>query len=156
MNQDNNKMNASLQLVKGEPGDQEWLYRLFRSTMQEHIANAWGWDEQFQKESFNTSLPASNFQILTEFDNKIGGFHLSGKKDHILLDMILVEPNQQRRGHGRYMMDRIKQEANEQKKPIRLSVLKSNPAIEFHKACGYVTTESDFQSIKMQWHGLEL
>ena len=66
------EMNAPLQLVKGMPSDQEWLYSLFRSTMQQHIAIAWGWDEQFQKESFNTSLSAVNFKILTELGTKIG------------------------------------------------------------------------------------
>ena len=145
------EINAPLQLVKGMPSDQEWLYSLFRSTMQQHIAIAWGWDEQFQKESFNTSLSAVNFKILTELGTKIGGFHLSDKLDHIVLDMILVEPSMQRKGYGLFMMEAIKQESRAQKKPIRLSVLKSNPAIEFHKACGYGTTDSDSQSIKMQW-----
>ncbi len=145
------KMNAPLQLIKGTPSDQDWLYSLFRSTMQQHITIAWGWDEQFQKESFNTSLPAANFKILTEKDKKIGGFYLSDKSDHIVLDMILVEPSLQRKGYGLFMMEAIKQESKSKKKPIRLSVLKSNPAIEFHKACGYATTDSDSQSVKMQW-----
>lgn len=145
------EMNATLQLVKGTPADQDWLYSLFRSTMKQHIESAWGWDEQFQKESFNTSLPASGFKILTELGTKIGGFHLSNKSDHLVLDMILVEPSLQRKGYGRAMMESIKGEAKAQKKPIRLSVLKSNPAIKFHKACGYLTTDSDSQSVKMLW-----
>ncbi|MFT4862771.1 MAG: GNAT superfamily N-acetyltransferase [Pseudohongiellaceae bacterium] len=145
-------MNAALQLIKGLPDDQEWLYGLFRSTMKQYIASAWGWDEQFQKESFNTSLSAANFRILTEFDTKIGGYHLSEKSDHIMLDMILVEPGRQRQGHGLFMMETIQQEARARKKPIQLSVLKTNPAIAFHKACGYITTETDSHSVKMQWH----
>ena len=144
-------MNSALKLKKGAAADQDWLYLLFRSTMQQHIANAWGWDERFQKESFNTSLPAANFQILTEFDTKVGGFHLSDKSDHIALDMILVEPLFQRKGYGFFMMESIKKQASASKKPIKLSVLKTNPAIEFHKACGYVIIDSDSQSIKMQW-----
>jgi GNAT superfamily N-acetyltransferase len=156
MNFNPKKMHASLQLIKGTPADQDWLYSLFRSTMQQHIASAWGWDEQFQKESFNTSLPASNFKLVTERDTKIGGFHLSEKSDHLILDMILVEPSRQRKGYGLFMMDHIKQAAIANGKPIRLSVLKSNLAIEFHKACGYVTTDSDSKSIKMQWHSSAL
>jgi ribosomal protein S18 acetylase RimI-like enzyme len=144
-------MTASPQLIKGTAADQDWLYSLFRATMRQYIADAWGWDEQFQKESFNTSLPASGFKILTERGTKLGGFHLSEKSDHLVLDMILVEPAQQRKGYGLLMMDHIKQMAIASEKPIRLSVLKSNLAIEFHKACGYVTTDSDSESIKMQW-----
>ncbi len=65
--------------------------------------------------------------------------------------MILVEPDLQRQGLGNLMLDRIKQEARVGNKAIRLSVLKTNPAIDFHLKAGFEELESDEHSVKMLW-----
>ncbi len=144
-------MNTSMQFIGGTALDQEWLYSLFRTTMQKHIESAWGWDEPLQRISFNTSLPATHFKILLEDEIRIGGYHITTNSDHIVLDMILVEPQQQRKGYGQVMMEQIKREAFSKRRPIRLSVLSSNPAIEFHKSMGFEITNTDSKSVKMEW-----
>ena len=54
----------SLIMRRGSNQDEDWLFELFRSTMQNHIDKAWGWDELLQREGFVTTLPAKQFQIL--------------------------------------------------------------------------------------------
>ena len=63
--------------------------------------------------------------------------------------MILVEPAQQRQGWGSLMAIEIKQIAAAKQKPVRLSVLKTNPAIDFHVRIGFEEIEEDEHSIKM-------
>lgn len=144
-------MTEKLEIRRGELEDQDWLFELFRSTMQNYIDVAWGWDELLQHEGFNTSLPAKNFRVLLSNGTRVGSYHCSEKPGYLLLDMILVDPAQQRRGYGRNMMDRVKEKSRLTHKPIHLSVLKTNPAVAFHMACGFEQIESDRHSLRMFW-----
>lgn len=144
-------MNDSIFLRKGDSADEEWLFNLFRQTMQHYIDSAWGWEELLQREGFTTSLPARGFQVMEVDGTRVGSYHLTEKPDHLLLDMILVEPGLQRRGYGSLLMEQVKQTGAEANKPISLSVLKTNPAVQFHLLCGFEQTEEDEYSLKMAW-----
>lgn len=144
------------QLRRGERKDESWLFQLFKTTMQDYIDAAWGWEELLQKEGFITSLPAPNFQILHLGDSNIGCIYLSDRDHHLVLDMILVEPDKQKRGHGSRLMDWAKTKAVASWRPIRLSVLKTNPAVQFHLRHGFKTVEEDPHSLKMQWSPSQL
>lgn len=135
----------------GKASDEIWMFDLFRRTMQHYIEAAWGWDEQLQREGFLTSLPIRQFQLLESREQLMGGFHLSEKPDHFILDMILVEPAHQRQGWGTLMAAEIKRTAKRNRKPVRLSVLKTNPAVDFHYKLGFEEIEQDEHSIKMLW-----
>lgn len=136
---------------KGEALDQEWLFELFRSTMQEYIEHAWGWDEQIQSAGFKTALPWKSFQILMNENNPAGGYHVSEKDDLLVLDMILVKPESHRKGFGTYMMERIKHSALDRGKHLELNVLHTNPAVEFHRFAGFKDISRDSKSIRMRW-----
>ncbi|MDP6414437.1 MAG: GNAT family N-acetyltransferase [Gammaproteobacteria bacterium] len=136
---------------KGCSEDEDWLFQLFRKTMQDYIDKAWGWDELLQREGFVTSLPARNFAILELNGTSIGSYYLADRANHFLLEMILVAPEDQRRGFGSLMMKQIKHQSREHNKPVWLSVLKTNPAIQFHLANGFRQVEEDEHSIRMMW-----
>lgn len=138
-------------LRRGERSDESWLFNLFKSTLQDYIDAAWGWEELLQKEGFVTSLPARGFQILQQGAENIACIHLTDRADHLLLDMIMVEPVQQRQGHGSHLIDWAKRKASETERRIKLSVLKSNPAVLFHQRHGFETVEEDQHSLKMEW-----
>lgn len=144
-------MTRQLQLRKGVNDDQDWLFDLFRRTMQNHIDKAWGWDELLQREGFVTSLPVRNFQVLLSDDIRVGSFHLTDKPDRLLLDMILVIPERQHEGFGRFLMERVKEKSRAKSKPVHLSVLKTNPAMQFHLASGFKLVEEDSHSVRMAW-----
>lgn len=144
-------MNRDLQLRKGVKDDQDWLFDLFRLTMQNYIDKAWGWDELMQREGFVTSLPVRNFQILLCDNERVGSYHLTDRADHLLLDMILVTPERQREGFGRYLMEQIKENSRSRSKPVQLSVLKTNPAVQFHLASGFQLVAEDPHSYRMTW-----
>ena len=136
---------------RGNSADEPWLFELFKATMRDHIDAVWGWEELLQKEGFNTSLPAKNFLILELESNPVACLHISDKSDHLLLDMILVEPNWQQQGLGSQLIFIAQESARQKEKPIRLSVLKTNPALAFHQKNGFKVIEDDEHSYKMQW-----
>lgn len=152
---------------KGRPGDEEWLFELFRTTMQDHIHQAWGWEELLQREGFITSLPAREFHILEaegeakveakeEVEGKarvqaVGCYHLTSKPDHLLLDIIMVPPRWQGRGYGRCLMEEIQRHSQAAGLPLRLRVLQTNPAVDFHRRLGFVEYGRDRHSLEMVW-----
>ena len=144
-------MENTLLIRNGNAEDEDWLFQLFRGTMQGYIDEAWGWDELLQHQGFITSLPAKNFQILEVNKFRTASFHLREKDDRLVVDMILVLPEKQRLGFGTYLMNQIKESAERLEKPAYLSVLKSNPAIDFHLSCGFKKIEEDEHSIKMSY-----
>lgn len=141
----------ALNMRKGTINDEDWLFELFRNSMQNYIDKAWGWDELLQREGFVTALPAKQFQILEAEGAAIASYHVSEKEECLILDMMLVVPSQQRCGHGTRMMEIIKELARMRDKPIELSVLKANPAITFHENCGFQKTAEDEHTIQMRW-----
>ncbi len=144
-------MEQATDFRRGCAEDQEWLFQLFRTTMQDFIDRAWGWEELLQREGFATTLPAREFQIVIANEAPVASYHLTPKSDHLLLDMIMVEPSYQGRGYGALMMAAIKKQARTQQLPVRLSVLQTNPAIGFHTHQGFVEYSRDKHSLQMHW-----
>ena len=142
---------TNTKIRRGSEKDEQWLFNLFKATMRDFIDAAWGWEELFQKEGFVTSLPAKNFQILEYEGAAIGCFHITAKEDHLVLDMILVAPEFQRQGFGSQLIALAFSDARKSGQPIRLSVIKTNPAVAFHKAHGFEVVEEDEHCYRMQW-----
>ena len=137
---------------KGQRRDEEWLFELFRTTMQDHIDQAWGWEELLQREGFTTGLPAPDFRILDAGEHSVGCYHLTRKPAFLLLDIIMVQPRFQGHGHGRRLMKEIQRHSQETGLPLRLRVLQTNPAVGFHRRLGFVECGCDDHSLEMIWH----
>lgn len=141
---------GSIRMRQGEPADMGWLYQTFKRTMQDFISDTWGWDELLQEHSFFENLPAKSFAIATQA-NDVGALNLREKADYLWLEMVLVLPDYQGRGIGRLMLEYAQDKAIEAKKPLRLSVLKLNPAHNFYRHMGFEQSDVDQWSYKMQW-----
>lgn len=128
-----------------------WLYETFKRTMQEFIDSTWGWDELLQRHSFTDHLPAKTFSIASINRVDVAALNLREKPDHLWIEMVLVPPEHQGRGYGRYLLEHAQSLANNAQKPLRLSVLKINPAQEFYRKMGFTDCGTDQWSYKMQW-----
>lgn len=141
---------------KAQPREMNWAYRIFKTGMQSYITRTWGWNELFQEHSFFDNLPAASFVIAstmapddantdTQHPRRIdiGGYCLKPKADHLYLEMLLVDPAWQRKGFGSAIMAEVLRQANTLKKPVRLSVLKINPAAQFYQRLGFIVETED-------------
>ena len=136
---------------KGTLADTEWLYSLFRDTNKELIEQSWGWDERLQREAFETILPGDRFTILESNGAAVGGYHIEIKPEHIWLELIIVEPGHQNQGLGSHLLDQIKENSKREGLPIKLSVLRINPASTFYSNRGFSTESEDEHSLKLIW-----
>ena len=146
----NSVVREAISMRQGKPSDMDWLYQTFKHTMQSYISQTWGWDELLQEHSFYENLPAKTFTIAT-LDGDIGALNLREKPDHLWLEMVLVLPDYQGRGFGRLMLEYAQKQAQKAQKPLRLSVLKLNPAHGFYRHMGFDQSNVDQWSYKMQW-----
>ena len=142
---------AALNTRAGCRDDTEWLYQLFKETNSGFIETSWGWDELLQRESFFSSLPGSGFTILEKDGEPVGGFNLVKKKDHLWLELLIIKPQWQGKGFGTVLLDEAKSTAKKIGLPIKLSVLKNNPAADFYLEREFTVDSDDSKSIKMTW-----
>ena len=129
----------------------EWLYETFKSTMREYIEQTWGWDELLQRHSFEQNLPPASFLIASIGKQDIGACSVLEKRDHLRLEIALIVAPKQRMGYGSLLLQELQQRAYAIQKPIRLSVLKINPAKAFYVRLGFSIDDEDKWSYKMLW-----
>ena len=71
-------MENTLLIRNGNAEDEDWLFQLFRGTMQGYIDEAWGWDELLQDRDAIIAIEwASKIKIAIPHD------HLSIEIEHI-------------------------------------------------------------------------
>ncbi|ALO45206.1 GNAT family N-acetyltransferase [Pseudohongiella spirulinae] len=149
---------STLHYRKAKPDDMDWAYQLFRATMKEYIDQTWGWNELFQRHGFDENIRSSGLIIVSLTDRsvqgntprditqpitQIGAYSLKQKTDHLLLDMLLVAPQWQRHGYGSQILQHILQQGKSDAQPIRLSVLRNNPAYHFYCHHGFTVESQD-------------
>lgn len=133
----------ALDYRRAETWEMDWAYHIFKSVMQSYIKKTWGWNELFQRHSFQENLPASSFTIISVDGVDIGGYCLKKKPDHLYLEMLLIDSVWQRQGYGTKVMQQLVLQARSAKLPIKLSVLKNNPASAFYQTLGFVIENED-------------
>jgi len=142
----------SITFRKASQSDMGWAYETFRTTMKSYIEDTWGWDELFQQVGFAENLPSSSFTIAALNSVTIGTYSLTEKPDHLWLEILLILPDYQKQGLGTRILHTIQTEASLKQKPLRLSVLKVNPAREFYRRLGFEISGEDTWSYKLSWN----
>ncbi len=136
---------------QGTKFDESWLYQLYCTTMRMHIEKTWGWDEQFQRGGFKNNLLPDKFKIVVLDGNDIGAYLVDEEEEHFWIEMLLIQPDMQKQGVGTKILNMLQAESQKHQKPLRLNVIKVNPAIQFYSRLGFVVYEEDDAFYKMEW-----
>lgn len=127
------------------------FYRVTRETMHEHIVATWGaWDEErVQRESREDSA-SPHAQVVLVDGEEAGLLFVERDAAQLTVQQIYLLPRFQRRGIGRRLMLGLIDEAGRAAVPLRLRVLRVNPARQFYEKLGFVVTASgpDFMSME--------
>ena len=128
--------------------DSEFVYQTKKAALGKYIAQTWGWDEQFQREYHRKDFDPSVIQIVTLQDKDIGWVIFTRSDDQIQINDLYILPEYQRRGIGSHLLSKLLEEAREKHIPVRLGVLKVNPARRFYEKLGFRVvgeTETHYQ-----------
>lgn len=126
--------------------DYVFLHELHQQTFRLYVEQTWGWDEQQQVELFRQShqnLDESPFEILCLEKKEIGCIAIEDNGDSLFLDYIAILPIYQNRGLGTQLISELLELGKIRKIPVRLNVIKVNPARKLYERLGFQIVGSD-------------
>ncbi len=132
-------MDISFRQAKRE--DYEFLWNLHKATMKSYVDETWGWEEEFQKEYFSNQFDTNNIQLIIVDNSVIGAIEIQNRESELFIANFEIAPHFQDKGIGSTILKRIINTSDSKRKPIKLQVLKVNPAKQFYKRFGFETVE---------------
>jgi GNAT superfamily N-acetyltransferase len=125
--------------------DGPFLYQLLVATMREYVEPLWGWDKEWQETyfwaRFEADLESGRRQIVVRDGEDIGVLVVEERADEILLSQIYILPTHQGQGIGTALIRSVLHRGAELGLPVRLRVLRGNPARRLYERLGFAVTE---------------
>ncbi|HEU4413451.1 MAG TPA: GNAT family N-acetyltransferase [Candidatus Angelobacter sp.] len=149
-----------VQLRPYRADDQEFLFKLYASTRQQEIA-AFGWPEaqqqaflrmQFttQQRWYASAYPEAEHQIIEREGVAVGRLLVLRQAGSVLLVDIALLPDSRGLGIGTELIGQLVRECRAEKLPLRLQVLKANPAMKLYERLGFAKTGEDQVYVQME------
>ena len=141
------------------PGDQEFLFQLYATTREAEFASL-GWDRaqleaflrmQFsaQQRWYETAYASAEQRIVMLGEAPIGRIIVHRGPDAVTLVDISLLPEHRGRGIGSGLIRDLIAQCNQANMPLRLQVLKTNPAAQLYARLGFVKTGDDGLYLQM-------
>lgn len=128
--------------------DTELLWTIQRTAIGPYVDATWGWDEAAQRRFFDEHFDPRKFQIVRVAGWDAGFLSVEERAGHVYLGNLALLPGFQRRGIGAEVVASVLEQSDERGLPVRLQVLRSNPARRFYERLGFVLrgeTDTHFQ-----------
>lgn len=125
-------MEISLRKIKLE--DFEFLWRLHNAALKDYVTQTWGWNEDWQQADFAAKFNPNDGEIITVDNVDAGFWWTSEKENEVVLISIRLLPEFQNRGIGSKLIGSLLEKTT---KPVRLQVLKVNPARKFYERLNF-------------------
>ena len=121
--------------------DIDFLYALHVATMKEYVDKTWGWDDGFQEKVFRKRYVPAEIQIIMFAGNEMGMLSVEERDDDVFLRALEIHPEYQGKGIGTAIVNKIISDGTQKMNPIRLQVLKVNPARRLYDRLGFSVVE---------------
>ena len=142
---------TSFTLRRADNSDLAFIRALHEASMRPHVERQFGaWDADFQRQKFQESMIHDHRQIIEVEGADAGMLNVIRDAEEILLDQIWLLPQFQGRGIGQQVIRDLTLESTYQQKPIILSVLLMNPAVNLYKRLGFTTIGETETHYKMR------
>jgi ribosomal protein S18 acetylase RimI-like enzyme len=138
-------LNVTLRPV--EPGDEEFLYRVYASMREAELAQT-GWDEA-QKESFlrmqfdaqsryyREHYAEAKFSVILADGRPAGRLYVARWPEEIRIVDIALLPEHRGAGIGTSLLRDLISESEESGKPLSIHVERFNPALRLYERLGF-------------------
>lgn len=135
------KMLQSIRYRPALEDDVDFLYALHVATMKEYVDKTWGWDDAVQESIFRKNYDPAGIEIIKYEGKEMGMLSIEERDDDIFLRVIEIHPAYQNRGITTSIIKQMIADGVQKKKPIRLRVLKVNPAKKLYERLGFSVIE---------------
>jgi len=129
------------------PSDVDFVVEVTEAAMRAYAEQTFGtWDNAIPRARFD---PAS-CAIIRVSGKDVGCMDVVYCEDHLQLNVLYLLPSVHNQGIGSAVLRRLIAEADAARKPIRLRVLRVNPAQRFYQRNGFVVTDSNNEKFFME------
>ncbi len=120
--------------------------------MKAYVEQTWGrWDDTNQAERFRQNFQPDHVQVIVVDGHDAGLLHIERTPEEIFLVNIQISPEFQNRGLGTEVMHALLGEARTSQLPLRLQVLKVNPARRLYERIGFAVAVETDTHYQMRW-----
>jgi ribosomal protein S18 acetylase RimI-like enzyme len=142
---------SAVTLRPATPEDVQFACQVSRETMRGHAIATFGtWSEEEARQRCSRNSAAGFTRIIELGEVPIGIYVVDRAPDHVQLLQIFILPNYQRRGIGSRLIEGLLAEARAAHVPLRLRVLRVNPAFELYQRMGFRVVEETAERYCME------
>ena len=142
---------VSIALRLANSADSEFAYEVVCKTIRPYAEQTFGiWQEAQVRSMLASNISAGFTKIIMADANPAGILTAKELENHIQLDQLFVLPEYQRDGIGTELVRQMLQRAKELEVPVRLRVLRVNPAKRLYERMGFFVTSEEPERFYMQ------
>jgi GNAT superfamily N-acetyltransferase len=131
--------------------DEAFAYQVRETTMRDYVIKTWGvWNAVEAQAQINEDIRSLRSKIIVIDGQDAGVLRVEEFETHIFLDQLWILPEFQRQGFGRVILVQILEQAKVRSLPLRLWVLRVNPAREFYERLGFSIIEQTQASLHLE------
>jgi GNAT superfamily N-acetyltransferase len=131
--------------------DEVFAFHVRETTMYEYVIATWGiWNADEARSQINEDIRNSRSKIIVIDGQDAGLLRIDEFDTHIHLDQLFILPEFQSQGFGRVILGQILEKAKFSGLPLRLWVLRVNPAIKFYQRLGFSIIEQTQASLHLE------
>jgi len=144
-------MLSVLTLRNAEFSDAAFAYGTREKAMRKYVEQTWGeWNENQARDQIAEDIRLLRLNII-EIDAKAAGMmRVDEHSTHLAIDQLFLLPEHQGHGIGTTLIHGILERARERKLPVKLWVLRVNPAQSLYKRLGFLVVEETPASLRLQ------
>jgi len=147
-------MPSPYQLRPATEEDFAWLWELKRQTMRIYVEQTWGsWDDGVQDIYFRQGFLPEKLRIIRAGNDDAGMLEVERSPHEIYLCRIEILPKFQSLGLGSAILGDLIAEARQRRVPLRLQVLKVNPARRLYERLGLRAAGETATHLQMELAG---
>lgn len=140
-----------LTLRPAVPGDLEAVFEVTKAAMGPYVEATWGtWDDVVQCDRVAKTFNVCTHQIIYIGADLAGVLAVNLHSDHLQLLKVFLLPVFQRKGFGAALVKQVIARADREGLPVRLRVLRVNPAKSLYDRLGFKVTNEDQERFFME------
>lgn len=148
-----NKHREEIEYRRMSSHDVDYLYELCESTMRGYVEKVWGqWNEVDLRKFFAQASKAGAFDEILKRQVRVGAIAVEDHASHLQLEQLYIGEPRQNLGIGTAVVRDLLARATSESKPVRLRVLRPNPAKRLYERLGFVVTEETSERYFMEHH----
>jgi len=140
-----------MELRRATAADADFIYRLVEVTMRSYVEQTWGtFNEEVTRKNNAELIAAGYCSIIHLRGEDIGAISVERHPDFIRLSQLYILPRHQGKGIGTSLVRELASEARSSRKPLRLRVLRTNPARRLYERLGFQVSSTTPERVYME------